>query len=110
MILLPARPPERDLQASAHAALRRVRGFGKSVRSSAFILLNAIIDNPICELGRKSSNRRTEFSDMPSFLASLSFDHPRARIADALVIGDRDRLPFRRVNERERNSTMFAID
>jgi hypothetical protein len=46
MILLPARPPERDLQASAHAALRRVRGFGKSVRSSAFILLNAIIDNP----------------------------------------------------------------
>jgi hypothetical protein len=46
MILLPARPPERDLQASAHAALRRARGFGKSVRSSAFILLNAIIDNP----------------------------------------------------------------
>jgi len=43
MILLPARPPERDLQASAHAALRRARGFGKSVRSSVFILLNAII-------------------------------------------------------------------
>jgi hypothetical protein len=32
------------------------------------------------------------------------------QITDALVIGDRDCLALRRVNKRERNSAMFAID
>jgi hypothetical protein len=31
-------------------------------------------------------------------------------LADALVMGDRDRLLLRRVNQREWNSAMFAID
>ena len=74
--------PERDFQASAHAALRRARGLGKSMHSSAFILLSASSMIHMCELWLKSSSRRTEFefSDMPSFLASLTFDYPRARI------------------------------
>lgn len=47
--------PERDFQASAHAALRRARG--QSMRSSAFILLSASSMIHICELWRKSSSR-----------------------------------------------------
>src|SRR5947209_5927552 len=56
----------------AQAALRRARAFGRSMDSSAFIFLSASSMTHMCELCRKSSNRRTEFSGMPSSFASFS--------------------------------------
>jgi hypothetical protein len=63
-----------------YAAFLRGPALGKSIASSAFILLSASSMIHICELCRKLSNRRTEFSGMPSSFASFSFVHPRLRI------------------------------
>ena len=66
--------------APSHAAFLRGRGFGKSIASSAFILASAASMIHMCELWRRSSNRRTEFSGMRSSFANFSFDHPFLRI------------------------------